>query len=138
MTLKQKIKQLVGEAVSNKSSKIELGMLSESDVKLLELKTGFNLQGYKRVLDTSAIKHTLSHHGNKTIEAARGQVAIIPGDFEKIPEILKSENVIFSGKNKIGRDCLLYEAFISGTYYYIEEIRTGRKHLAMVTMYKRK
>ncbi|MFN8264107.1 MAG: hypothetical protein U0T07_11305 [Chitinophagales bacterium] len=68
----------------------------------------------------------------------RGQIAVKETDFILIPEILKSENIIYSNKDKIGNDCLLYQAEIDSVYYYIVEIRTGKKQLAMQTMYKRK
>jgi hypothetical protein len=55
-----------------------------------------------------------------------------------IPQIVSSENIIWVGKNKLGRDCLLYEAIIDEVFYYVEEIRVGRKGLAMNTLYKRK
>lgn len=141
MTRKQKIRKLVEFATKDKSTSnqiVLIGELTDTDVTLLKAKTGFNLAGYSRIIDKSAVKHTLDFHGNPKTENARGQIAVVAEDFELIPEILKSKNVIFSGKNKLGRDCLLYEAHIGNTYYYVEEIRTGRKHLALQTLYKRK
>ncbi len=85
-----------------------------------------------------SINHSIKQHGNRKKEKLRGQIAITPEDFELVPQIVKSKNVIFAGKNRLGHDCLLYQARINNTYYYIEEIRTGRKHLALNTFYKRK
>jgi hypothetical protein len=41
-------------------------------------------------------------------------------------------------KNKLGNDCLLYKTKLGDTFFYAEEIRTGKKHLALNTLYKRK
>ena len=72
------------------------------------------------------------------IEAKRGQIAITEEDFELVPIIVKSQNIIHVSKNKIGNDLILYEAIIKDTFYYVEEVRKGRKELCMTTMYKRK
>ena len=107
-------------------------------MKVLKAKTDIDLTGYTRVIDKSGINHTIKNHGNEKKEQSRGQIAITNEDFELIPEIIKSENVIYSGKNDLGKDCLLYEAHIGSLIFYIEEIRTGRKQLCLQTMYKRK
>jgi phage-Barnase-EndoU-ColicinE5/D-RelE like nuclease3 len=141
MTKKEAIKRLVDFALIDKTTEnkfVSLGIVTPTQAALLKAKTGFSLEGYERIVDKSAINHVLKVHGNEKKEALKGQIAVVEKDFENLPEIIKSQNVIFSGKNKQGKNCLLYEAKIGNTYYYVEEIRTGRKHLAMQTLYKRK
>ena len=53
-----------------------------------------------------------------------------------MPQIVKSQNIIHVSKNKLGNDIILYEAIIKDTFYYVEEVRKGRKELCMATMYK--
>ena len=135
------IKKLVSFALTNKTNVnkiVSLGLITPKEAIILKAKTGFSLEGYERVIDIFSIKHTLKNHGNEKAEKLRGQIAVTESDFEKIPDIIKSENVIFTGKNKQGKTCLLYEAKLGNTYYYIEEIRTGRKNLMLNTLYKRK
>ena len=43
-----------------------------------------------------------------------------------------------SGKNKEGLQTIRYQKNINGEIYYFEEVRTGKKHVAPDTMYKRK
>lgn len=141
MTRLEQIRQLVAFAINapkNQNRIVKLGALKEHEVERIEKLTGFNLAGYERILDRFAIGHTLKIHGDVEVEAERGQVAVTDKDFEKIPRILKTENIIFIGQNKKGKDLFLYEAVIGNTFYYVEEIRTRRKQLAMVSMYKRK
>ena len=141
MKKSEEIKKLVKFAVTDKSTVnrvVELGIITEKQAELIKNEIGLKLEGYERIVDKFAINHILKIHGNVKKEKLRGQIAITESDFELLPEIVKSNNVIFSGKNKIGRDCLLYEAKIEDTYYYVEEIRTGRIQLALQTLYKRK
>lgn len=125
-------------APKNENRIVKLGQLKPHEVKRIQDITGFNLEGYERIVDRFAVGHTLKVHGDQEGEALRGQIAVTEADFLKLPRIIKSENIIYAGKNKRGQDCLLYEATIGNIFYYVEEIRKGRKQLAMVTMFKRK
>lgn len=139
--MENEIKQLVEFAINSKNpinSKLEISIIDESEAELLEIKTGFKLIGFKRIIDKFGINHTLKNHGNSDIEKRRGQIAITEKDFELVPQIVKSQNVIHVSKNKIGNDIILYEAIIKDTFYYVEEVRKGRKELCMATMYKKK
>lgn len=137
----EEIKALVEFAKNSKSavnSKLQINRIDETEAKFLELKTGFKLLGYKRVIDKFGINHTLKQHGNIEAEKLRGQIAITSEDFELVPQITVSDNIIHVSKNKFGNDIILYEAIIQNTFYYVEEVRKGRKELCMTTMYKRK
>ncbi|MGL2994658.1 hypothetical protein [Flavobacterium sp. TSSA_36] len=139
--MKNEIKQLVEFAINSKNpinSKLQISIIDEIEAEILELKTGFKLIGFIRIIDKFGINHTLKNHGNVNIEAKRGQIAITEEDFELVPIIVKSQNIIHVSKNKIGNDLILYEAIIKDTFYYVEEVRKGRKELCMTTMYKRK
>lgn len=135
------IKELVDFAKNSKNPinlKLQIGIIDAVEAEILELKTGFKLIGFKRIIDKFSINHTLKSHGNVEIEKMRGQIAITEEDFELVPQIVQSQNIIHVSKNKIGNDILLYEAVINDTFYYVEEVRRGRKELCMTTMYKRK
>ncbi len=139
--MKKEIKELVEFAINSRNStnkKVEINIIDDLEATILKAKTGFNLLGFKRIIDKSSINHTMRLHGNIKTEASRGQIAITQKDFELIPKIVKSENVIYAGKSKLGIDCILYEAIINNTYYYVEEIRKGKKELCLKTLYKRK
>lgn len=139
--MKKEIRELVEFAIKSKDSinkKVQINIIEEQEAKILALKTGFDLLGFKRIIDKSGINHTLQLHGNEKMEQSRGQIAVTVKDFQLIPDIVKSENVIYSGKSKLGLDCILYEIVIQDTYYYVEEIRNGKKELCLKSMYKRK
>ena len=137
----EEIKALVEFAKNSKNSansKLQINVVDEDEAEFLELKTGFKLSGYKRIIDKFSINHTLKNHGNIKTEALRGQIAITDEDFELIPEIMLSKNIIHTSKNNMGNDLILYEAIIENTFYYVEEVRKGKKELCTTTMYKRK
>jgi putative DNA methylase len=139
--MNEDIKRLVEFAKNSKNatnSKLQINVIDELEAEFLELKTGFKLLGYKRIIDKFSINHTLKNHGNVKTEALRGQIAITDEDFELIPKIIISKNIIHTSKNNMGNDLILYEAIIENTFYYVEEVRKGRKELCMTTMYKRK
>ena len=139
--MNEEIKALVEFAKNSKNavnSKLQISSIDEVEAEFLELKTGFKLLGYKRIIDKFSINHTLKNHGNSKTEALRGQIAITDQDFELIPIIVISKNVIYTSINKMGNDLILYEAIIDNTFYYVEEVRKGKKELCMTTMYKRK
>jgi valyl-tRNA synthetase len=139
--MKKEIQELVEFATTDKSSKnkvLNFGKLDIGEIQLLKLKTNLDFTGYSRIIDKSGINHAIKQHGNEIKEKARGQVAINKNDFVLIPDIVKSENVIYAGKSKIGMDCILYEAYFEDIIFYVEEVRTGRKQLCLQTMYKRK
>ena len=139
--MEKEIKDLVEFAINSKNpinSKLQISIIDEFEAEISEIKTGFKLIGFKRIIDKFGINHTLKNHGNEAIEERRGQIAITEEDFELVPKIVKSENIIYVSKNKIGNDIILYEAIIKDVFYYVEEVRKGRKGLCMTTMYKRK
>ena len=99
---------------------------------------GICLDGYHRVIDGSAVRHTLNKHGNPKLEGRRGQVAITGEDFETIPQILAApEFWILGTKNKIGREQIVSVMKMpDGIFIYIEEIRRKNKELATASIWK--
>jgi hypothetical protein len=139
--LQEKISQLVKRAVKSGAGDLEkevLGKISKSEADLIKQKTGINVSGYYRVIDSYSIIHTLNTHGDKEKEALRGQLPISAKDFENIPLIVNTKNIVYKGKNKKGLDVILYSAELNNRYYYAEEIRTRRKELVLNSMWKRK
>ena len=56
-------------------------------------------------------------------------------DIKRIFEILTQPDVVFrDGKNKIGLDVIQFQKTIDDRYLAINEVRTGKKMLALNTM----
>ena len=135
------LKELIKYAFSEERGlvKLELGEIKDVIASTIEESTGFKLENYVHVVDNYAIRHTIAEHGSPQKEAKRGQIAIEVNDFKLISEIITSPDAVYyEKKNNLGLPVLIYEKTICDKIFYLEEIRTGRKELAMQTMYKRK
>lgn len=107
---------------------------------LILQKTGLDVNGFTRVIDNYGVRHTLKQHGDATKEARRGQLAVTPDDFGLIPMITSHPDSVYSdGKNKIGRDVIVFEKVIDGVgYRHVEELRGKHKLVATDSMRKKK
>ena len=94
---------------------------------------------WKHTIDNSAVRHTIKMHGSEK-ESLRGQIPIAEADLLSIPDIVQNYNAISIEKNRREQDVIIYskEKADGITYYYVEEVRQGRRELAASTMYKRK
>ncbi len=117
---------------------IEIGILSELEINFIKLEFQIDLTDFKRIIDVSGIRHTLRKHGNQQKEELLGQIAVYPTDFALIPYIVKHFDKISKSINDRGLDVIIYEKKIIDTFFYVEEIRAGRKKVAINTMYKKK
>lgn len=136
----KKIKSFVSDVLKNqnKFEKIRVKKLTEKEVEFLNVATGFDLMNYTRVLDKSGIKHVFRNHGDVATEKRRGNVAITKADFDLLFKIWNTKNIIKSGKDKLGNQTITYMKEIQHQYYFVEEIRTKGKELALKTFYKKK
>ncbi len=112
--------------------------LTESEIQYLREKVDLDLTGYVRMVSVYDIIHVFNSHGDRYKEAARGQVHVIIDDFRLIPFILDKGEAIDFGTDKQGLNFVKYRADLQNKYFYVEIIRTGRKKLALKSMFKRK
>lgn len=90
---------------------------------------------FKHVLDNYAVRHTMMKHASDK-EESRGQVRVDLDDFLMLPEILTEYDAItLTSRN--GKQIIIYEKnYATCTCHLVEEIRKGRKELAVITLYK--
>lgn len=125
---KQKGNRFVKKIISPASS----DLVSELESKGVRINTDYN-----HTIDNSAVLHALKQHGTDK-EALRGQEKITEADFNKVVDVISNYDKI-SVNNRANKDYITYEKRqTDGTTLYVEEVRTGRKELAMVTIYKKK
>jgi hypothetical protein len=138
---KSKIDKLFDIASKSKEKLLKETIGKATEKQLSDIRAaGIDIsEDYIHTIDNYAIVHSLKKHGNNKTEEPRGQLAITKQDFEKIPDILANYNKLTSEKNSRGQDVIIYQkSYEDGTTLYAEEIRVGRKELAMVSMYKTK
>ncbi|WP_332772931.1 PBECR3 domain-containing polyvalent protein [Phenylobacterium sp.] len=97
---------------------------------------GLEIQGFTHTLDGSAVRHVRANHGDPAKEAARGQVAVTDEDLQALPEILSAPDAVaFGAKGKRGQDQIFYlKEQPDGSTLVAEEVRTGRKDLALLSV----
>jgi hypothetical protein len=134
------VADFVDQALAQKATmvKLKLGKVSpEVEAKVNQL-IGVDVTGWQHVIDNYAIHHTMRRHGRASTEVPRGQSPITLADWRLVPDILSApDRILHGGQNKIGRDVIVTEKRIGDHYYYVEEVRRGKRQLAAQTFYKR-
>lgn len=99
---------------------------------------GLDIAGYQHVIDTDAVKHIIARHSDPKIEATRGQHVITDTDLETIAEVVSSpDKRIYGMKTKDGLDVIAsIKRLPDGTMALVEEVRRGRRKLAVKTLRK--
>lgn len=102
---------------------LDFGKLNKKEVQVLSDVVNKDLTDYVRTFDDSGVIHALKH---KNIEVI---------DFLLIPFIVNHYDVVGEGKKP---NTIVYKKLINDVYFYVEEVRSGRRKLAIKTLYKRK
>ena len=102
----------------------------------LAAKHGIDLKGFKHVIETSGIQHAEKRHGKQSND----RTPLTIKDYFLVPYIIQQrDNIRISTSKTRQREStvIVYEKQIDLDFYYVEEIRTGKKSLAFQTIYKR-
>ncbi|MBO9679565.1 MAG: hypothetical protein J7556_15085 [Acidovorax sp.] len=99
---------------------------------------GMNVEGFRHVLDGSAVRHMIKNHYEAKGEKSRGQIPLTDADLMALPAVVQNpERVVLGTKNRLGKEQIAYiKQMPDGSTLYLEEVRTGRKELAAVTARK--
>ena len=112
--------------------------MSDAEASKLKREIGLDLTNYIHSVDESAMRHIRDRHGPGN-ESKPDQLPVIPEDIFGIPQIIESyDSVRSDGKNDRGLDVIRYEKRINGIIYCLEEVRTGRRKLTTMMMYKKR
>ena len=108
------------------------------DDELLKLAAqhDIDLTGYKHVIETSGIQHSINRHGKRS----KDRVPLSIEDYLLVPFIIRNRDKVHISTTVTKQHetkVLVYEKQIGMDFYYVEEIRTGRRSLAFQTLYKR-
>ena len=135
-----KVKKIIDSISDKKNKHIEvLRKISDTEADFLLKKTGLDLKGYSHSIDNHSILHILKKHGSEK-ELQRGQIPVTIKDIQNFPTIVSDyDDVKYAGKSKIGRDTIRFEKNIGDNLVLVfEEMRIGKKLLALSTMYIQK
>jgi len=101
-------------------------------------KTGINIEGYVHTADMFAVRHALNQHGSAEKEVKRGQIAINRNDVAAIPTVITDPDaVVYGAKNQRKQSLIAsIKRMGDGTLLLVEEVRTGRRTLALTSLRK--
>lgn len=136
----EKARGLIREFVNSEGGKnfVNFLMVNDSVAKQVEREIGVDVQGFAFQLRKDDITHITDHHGNEEVEAARGQRAWKPEDYENLPEVLNSPDKVeiaeYQPKPEAPR--VKFEKRLpNGDVLVVEEVLVGRGVLEIVTGY---
>lgn len=93
-------------------------------------------KGLVHSIDPNEVRHAMKEHGNPLSEESRGQEAITPEDFVRIPDVVKNYDSVESSVTDQGIPALVYRKKIGNTIFVVEEIRNKRHEAAFKSMWK--
>jgi hypothetical protein len=113
----------------NIHKEISIGRLSKRHGKILYDHVGVNYKRSHKILDSSAIRHTMRKHGNVTSESKRGanRCNLTYKDFELLPRILSEpDEIIYKGKNSQKQDVFCFNKRVGYLYIAAMSIRVSK------------
>ena len=133
MTINDKILNVVQAAVLDRKASESLFPVSEETRAYCKKNLNLDVAGYYHYMDSDIVKHLIKRHG----QSSNDRNPISMQDFLLIPIIQKEFDYRWVSKTKQGLLAITYVKKVVDTYYYVEEIRTGRKKLALKELRKR-
>ena len=86
-------------------------------------------------IENTALRHETRRHSGDN----RGQMPLSREEWHNVLDIIENFDSVDKQKSKNGLDVIVYKKKgDDGTIYYVEEIRTRRKSLALTTAYKKR
>ncbi|WP_455001595.1 PBECR3 domain-containing polyvalent protein [Cardiobacterium hominis] len=99
---------------------------------------GLDIAGYQHVISNEAVNHIISRHSDQKVETTRAQIALTDADLETIADVVSTpDRRVYGMKTKDGLDIIAsIKRMPDGTLSLVEEVRTGRRKLAVKTLRK--
>jgi hypothetical protein len=128
----------LAKASGNENKTLNLGAVAADTLNLLRSEGVAVEDGFTHSLDMFAVRHALNRHSDANVEASRGQIAITETDVAQIAQAIQEPTAyVLGGKTPRGQDIVgSIKRLTDGSLLYLEEVRSGRKTLAMTSMRK--
>lgn len=120
-----------------------IGLLTSDQSRKISAITGIDKlvnELYDWALDPYAVRHIHNQHGDVSVEARRGQIAVSADDYRLLPRIINdARRIEDAGVTDTGRRAIELIHDIDGVEYHaVFEVLPKRRMVALKTMYKRK
>lgn len=99
---------------------------------------GLDLAGFHFAVNTSAVRHVFKHHGDPVQERRRGNLPVTPEDLLALPDILRNPDLAVMGLESRRAEPMIAHVRSKdhASTIALLEARSGRKHLALQTMWE--
>jgi len=134
MSVSDKIISVIQAAINNEKKGADLFLVDEKFAKLCKNEMNLDISGFSHYIYSDDVRHLIKRHG----KCSKDRNSISNQDFLLIPIIQKEYDRIWVSKTKQGLAAITYVKEIIDEYYYVEEIQTGKKKLAVKKLRKRK
>jgi len=132
-------------APKDATGRIELGIVPAEGAARINQRYAaggitIDVTGWRDVVDADFVRKALRDHGDAKKEASRGQLALGPDDFARIPDVLRApDEIVFGGHDPVSglNSVILSRRLEDGAIYLIEVAQTGRRALSAKTMFKK-
>jgi hypothetical protein len=116
-----------------------MGLLTSAHAAKVGKLAGVWVDGFDFALDPYSVRHIRDEHGDEAVESRRGQRAVVAADYARLPALLSNpDEVVDGGRSNVGHRIVRYVKRIGDELYTAAfEIRTGRKMLALQSMWIR-
>ena len=138
--IKQRLGELYDSSIADPLSKgkLYLNKITPKQAQLIKEQTGFNVEDFQRQIDSDAIRHIDSQHGNNK-EVLRGQKPITKQDFIDLVDILENINSAKFSPDKVGKKALEFNVGQNSDMTYVDSIggKNNNGKLLTKTMWKK-
>ncbi|MDR1460471.1 MAG: hypothetical protein LBI78_02375 [Campylobacteraceae bacterium] len=133
----KKMKDFFEAAISDtskKQTKIDIDAVSEIEASLFKEFLDIDINGFSFKLSADELRHIEKRHGISSNDAR----PITGEDMLHYGEIIFHPDKIAKTKTRDNRETIMFQKKLDNTYYVVEVVRTGRKELVPISMYKNK
>jgi leucyl-tRNA synthetase len=118
---------------------LEFASVSDALAARIEAAAHVDVRGFVHTLDVYGVRHVINHHGTPAFEEARGLAAVDERDFIRLPEVVaEPDTVEFGAKHPGGFRRIVLTKQVDGFIYVVEEVRTRKRQLLVITMWKKR
>lgn len=143
-TKQKQFDEIITNAINDKKAKgsITLAKVNKKVANRIKQITGIDTLDRGERISASDIRHILKQHGDKKIEASKGQLAITKTDLRKIPDVIENFDKIEKGsinkdKNGEHQTVRFVKKYNNNTLYVVEVVPNKSKTLTIKTMWKK-
>ena len=143
-TKQKQFDEIITNAINDKKAKgsITLAKVNKKVANKIKQITGIDTLDRGERISASDIRHILKQHGDKKIEASKGQLAITKTDLKKIPDVIENFDRIEKGninkdRNGEHQTVRFVKKYNNNTLYVVEVVPNKSKTLTIKTMWKK-